>query len=64
MAATGAHSLDSLARDQNSLAPHYSSFRVAGRLEESYETAMGEVLTRPVWNLEGARMPAILSVSR
>ena len=32
MAATGAHSLDSLARDQNSLAPHYSSFRVAGRL--------------------------------
>ncbi len=33
--------------------------RIARRLREAFPDAWGRIVSRPVWNLEGARMPAV-----
>jgi N-acetylmuramoyl-L-alanine amidase len=63
--ATGAADVLSLVRwesvgSQHQLASLQLADRILAALGERFPDARGEVVTRPVWNLEGARMPAVL----
>jgi N-acetylmuramoyl-L-alanine amidase len=45
---------------QHALASLHLGNSIAARLGERFPTSRGGVVTRPVWNLEGVRMPGVL----